>query len=201
MFHQTCQVNPLDSKCTGLNSREPHRTCPVYRTCTVWDQITEPYLPDSKEPHRTCPVWDQLLEALRWTPERSAGPVRWPQQTCPMESLLTALFVVGAINRPPPTPWGRRPLSKHEKLPWDSFLELSPLSLRFTLDSCSWEKIWALLSVPCSSKSTSSSPLTTSLYLLLLGIESPRWLGLPGSSQGLWWSPESLYCPPLYRNW
>jgi hypothetical protein len=32
--------------------------------------------------------------------------------------------------------------------------------------------------VPSSSKSTSSSPSTTSLRLLLLGIQSPRWLGV-----------------------
>jgi hypothetical protein len=35
--------------------------------------------------------------------------------------------------------------------------------------------------VPPSSKSTSPSPPTTSLHLLLLGNESPRWLGLSGA--------------------
>jgi hypothetical protein len=32
--------------------------------------------------------------------------------------------------------------------------------------------------VPPSSKSTSASPSTTSFYLLLLGIQSPRWVGV-----------------------
>jgi hypothetical protein len=134
-----------------------HRTCPVNPS-------------DCRETHRTCPVVALDLSGLGPASRDILPDSREVHRTYLVGSLPMTLYMVGAINIPPPTPWGHWPLRKHGKLPWDPFPELSPLSLRFTLDSYSWEKIWALFSVPPSGKSTSPSPSTTLLHLLLLGI-------------------------------
>jgi hypothetical protein len=40
-FHQTCSMNPPDSRGPGLEFREPHRTCSVSWTSSVRDRIPE----------------------------------------------------------------------------------------------------------------------------------------------------------------
>jgi hypothetical protein len=98
-----------DSRVTLPDSRGHHRTCLV---------------------DRTCPISDRLPEALHRTPERFTGLVWWLHQTCPMENLPTALFEVGAINRPPPTPLGRWPLRKQSTHLRSKAWAHSSLSLR-----------------------------------------------------------------------
>jgi hypothetical protein len=89
-------------------------------------------------------------------------------------------FEVEAINRaPPPNPLGPLATQKNKKLHSDSKLELSPHSLRLKSRFLFLrEDLSSLECATDSSKRTSPSPSTTSLCLLLLGIQSPRRLGI-----------------------
>jgi hypothetical protein len=110
-----------------------------------------------------------------------------PHRTSPVKFNPTVLFEVGTINRSLPTPLSYWPLRKSK-----SFLEIQILSSSSsvskiqTLNPCSWEKIRAPLWVshPIQERALHPLPRQPRLCLLLLGIKSPRWLGvtweLPG---------------------
>jgi hypothetical protein len=177
MFDRTSPISPSDlsghgpaSRELGLRSRIPHRTC-----------LTLDRLPEARDrfpeaSHRTCPVPTRLV---RWTSQVwSRLPSRGFHRTSTVKTLTNCSFEVGTINNPPPPRivghsenqknslrskvWAPPPLSLRSKL-WFLFLREDSSSLECTTD-------W--------SKSTSPSPSMTSLCLLLLGIQSPRRLGV-----------------------
>jgi hypothetical protein len=186
MFHWTCSVNPQDSRNFSLDSRKSHWTCPVYRTCPVWDQSPETPVGLQRPPTDLSGPWPA---SRIFSPD--SGEVHW---TCPMKDSPMALFEMGAINRLPPA---LRPLPTHKKQ--KTLLRFSSWALSSLPKLHSWILFLRedLSSLGCATFKQEHLILSlmTSLHLLLLGIEPPRRLGLPGSSQGLWWGPGMFVLP------
>jgi hypothetical protein len=137
------------------------------------DRLSEPLYQRPVASHQTSLAQTSIQRVL---PDLSGAT-----PTSPVKTLPNGSFEVGVINKPPPTPLSCWPLRKSRaSLEIQILSSSSSLPKIQVLNPCSWDKIWAPLWVShlIQARALHHLPRRPWLCLLLLGIQSPRWLGV-----------------------